>query len=43
MELPLVGAAPAYVEAMENALGVNLNKAPFTPEDAMRVLQGGLK
>ncbi|SDH96707.1 xanthine dehydrogenase family protein molybdopterin-binding subunit [Desulfosporosinus hippei] len=42
-ELPLVGAAPAYVEAMENALGVNLNKAPFTPEDTMRVLQGGLK
>lgn len=39
-ELPLVGVAPAYVEAMENALGVNLNKAPFTPEDTMRVLQG---
>ncbi|MEY8000859.1 xanthine dehydrogenase family protein molybdopterin-binding subunit [Clostridium sp. Mt-5] len=42
-ELPLVGAAPAYVEAMENALGVNLNKAPFTPEDTMRVLQEVLK
>ena len=38
-ELPLVGAAPAYVEAMENALGVNLNKAPFTPEDTMRAIQ----
>ena len=39
-ELPLVGAAPAYVEAMENALGTNLHKAPFTQEDTMRVLQG---
>lgn len=39
-ELPLVGAAPAYLEAMENALGVNLNKVPFTAEDTMRVLQG---
>lgn len=38
-ELPLVGAAPAYVEAMECALGVNLNKIPFTAEDTMRVLQ----
>ena len=38
-ELPLVGAAPAYVEAMENALGANLNKIPFTTEDTMSVLQ----
>lgn len=42
-ELPLVGAAPAYVEAMENALGANLNKIPFTTEDAMRILQEGDK
>lgn len=42
-ELPLDGAAPAYVEAMENALGTNLNKAPFTTEDTMKVLQGGRK
>jgi len=39
-ELPLVGAAPAYVEAMENALGADLNKIPFTTEDTMNVLQG---
>ena len=39
-ELPLVGAAPAYVEAMEHALGADLNKVPFTPEDTMRILQG---
>jgi len=38
-ELPMVGAAPAYVEAMENALGVCLNKAPFTMADTMWVLQ----
>ncbi len=42
-ELPLVGVAPAYLEAMENALCVNLNKVPFTQEDAMRVLQEVLK
>lgn len=42
-ELPLDGAAPAYVEAMENALSTNLNKAPFTTEDTMKVLQGGRK
>jgi CO/xanthine dehydrogenase Mo-binding subunit len=42
-ELPLVGVAPAYIEAMENALGVNLNKVPFTQEDTMKVLQGVLK
>ncbi len=38
-ELPLVGAPGAYVEAIENALGVNLNHAPFTAEDTMKVLQ----
>ncbi|SMC56411.1 xanthine dehydrogenase family protein molybdopterin-binding subunit [Sporomusa malonica] len=38
-ELPLVGVAPAYAEAMENALGANINKVPFTPEDTMRILQ----
>ena len=42
-ELPLVGAAPAYVEAMESALGWNLYKTPFTTEDTMKVLQRGLK
>ena len=39
-ELPLVGAPGAYVEAMEQALGgrVRLHHAPFTPEDAMKVI-----
>ena len=39
-ELPLVGAPGAYVEAMEQALGgrVCLHHAPFTPEDAMKVI-----
>ena len=39
-ELPLVGAAPAYLEAMENALDAKLNTVPFTQEDTLRVLQG---
>lgn len=42
-ELPLVGAAPAYVEAMEQALAANIYKVPCTPEDAMRILQEAKK
>lgn len=42
-ELPTVGAAPAYVEAVENALGANFTKIPITAEDAMRILQEGNK
>lgn len=38
-ELPAVGAAGAYVAAMEQALHTNLNHAPFTAEDTMRVLR----
>ncbi|MHC1770978.1 MAG: xanthine dehydrogenase family protein molybdopterin-binding subunit [Flexilinea sp.] len=38
-EIPVDGAAPAYVEAMENALGVNLNHTPFSQEDTMKVLE----
>lgn len=38
-ELPLVGAAPAYLDAMEQALDSNLRHIPFMPEDAMKVLQ----
>ena len=39
-ELPLVGAAPAYVEAVEQALGgrYSLNHAPFTAEDTIKLL-----
>ena len=39
-ELPLVGAAPAYVEAIEQALGGNirLHHAPFTAEDTIEAL-----
>lgn len=42
-ELPTVGAAPAYLEAMENALGANFTKIPITAEDVMRILQEGNK
>ena len=39
-ELPLVGAAPAYVEAIEQALGgdFRLYHAPFTAEDTIKIL-----
>lgn len=37
-ELPLVGAAGAYVEAVEQALKTPLHHAPFTAEDTMNVL-----
>ena len=38
-ELPLVGAAPAYLAAMEQALGGRaLNHIPFTAEDALSVI-----
>ena len=40
-ELPLVGAAPAYLEAVECALGENLSHIPFSIEDTMNALQGG--
>jgi CO/xanthine dehydrogenase Mo-binding subunit len=38
-ELPLVGAAPAYAEALENALGRDVNKIPLTQEDAMTIIE----
>ena len=40
-ELPHVGGAPAVIEAVQNALGVNINKAPFLAEDVMDVLRKG--
>lgn len=40
-ELPHVGVAPAYVLAMEQAVGKPLNKAPYTMEDALKALEGG--
>ncbi len=39
-ELPLVGAPGAYIGAMEQALGKPINKAPFSMDDTMKVLQG---
>lgn len=39
-ELPVVGVAPAYLEAVEQALGgVLLNHIPFTQEDALMTLE----
>ncbi len=39
-ELPLVGAPGAYIDAMEQALSQPINKAPFSMDDTMKVLQG---
>lgn len=38
-ELPTVGGAPAYIEAVETALETKINHAPFTAEDVMKVLR----
>jgi len=38
-EMPHVGGAPALIEAIQNALGVNIYKLPFMPEDVMDVLR----
>lgn len=39
-ELPVVPAAPAYLEALEQALGTaSLRHIPFSPEDTMAVLE----
>jgi len=40
-ELPNVGPAPATIDAIQNALGANLTKAPFMAEDVMNVLREG--
>ncbi len=37
-ELPLVGAAAAYMAAMEQALGANIRHIPFSAEDALHIL-----
>lgn len=42
-ELPTVGPAAAYIQALENAINTDVNKIPFTAEDTMKVLQEVLK
>ncbi|WP_058484971.1 xanthine dehydrogenase family protein molybdopterin-binding subunit [Defluviitalea phaphyphila] len=37
-ELPLVGVAPAYVAAVENAINKNITEIPLTPEKLMEKL-----
>jgi len=37
-ELSHVGGAPAVIEAIQNALGVNISKVPFMPEDVINLL-----
>ncbi len=38
-ELPLVGGAPAYAAAVQNALKIKINKVPLIPEVIMEVLE----
>jgi CO/xanthine dehydrogenase Mo-binding subunit len=38
-ELPAVGGAPAYVAAMESALGIDLHHTPFSQEDTLKALE----
>jgi CO/xanthine dehydrogenase Mo-binding subunit len=40
-ELPNVGPAPATIDAIQNALGVNLNNTPIIAEDVMKILREG--
>ena len=39
-ELPMDGAAPAILNAIENATGVGLNHIPLMPESLMEALGG---
>ena len=39
-ELPAVGPAPAYTEAVECALESSINKIPVTQEETMKVIKG---
>ncbi|MFY9527929.1 MAG: xanthine dehydrogenase family protein molybdopterin-binding subunit [Candidatus Acidiferrales bacterium] len=41
-ELPLDGAAPAIVNAIEQATGANITRIPATPEILMEALEGAL-
>ncbi len=38
-ELPMDGAAPAIVNAIENAVGVSIHRIPVTPEVLMEALE----
>jgi CO/xanthine dehydrogenase Mo-binding subunit len=38
-ELPMDGAAPAIVNAIEDALGVSINRIPVTPEVLMDAME----
>jgi CO/xanthine dehydrogenase Mo-binding subunit len=39
-ELPMDGAAPAILNAIENATGVSINHVPLMPESLMREMEG---
>jgi len=37
-EMPNVGSAPAVIEAIQNALGINIHKLPFMAEDVLKIM-----
>jgi len=39
-ELPMDGAAPAILNALENATGISFNRVPLMPEEMMREVCG---
>jgi CO/xanthine dehydrogenase Mo-binding subunit len=41
-ELPIDGPAPAIVNAIENAIGVPVNRIPVTPEILMEAMETAL-
>jgi CO/xanthine dehydrogenase Mo-binding subunit len=41
-ELPMDGAAPAIVNAIEHATGASITRIPVTPEVLMEALEGAL-
>jgi len=41
-ELPIDGPAPAIVNAIENAIGVPIDRIPATPEVLMQAMEGAL-
>jgi CO/xanthine dehydrogenase Mo-binding subunit len=41
-EITLVGAPAAYALAVEDALGISINRIPAAPEYLMEVVSGGI-
>ncbi|MDF2820929.1 MAG: aldehyde oxidase [Clostridiales bacterium] len=42
-ELTILGTAPAYIEAVEQAVGIGINCIPLTPEKLLKLEKGGFQ